>query len=72
MTTPSSTTTAPVKKLGRGESRCFRCRKVFMSKEGEWCRWIPQNGGVNNGTEVHLCRKCNNETQGTSERGGNR
>jgi hypothetical protein len=47
----SPTTTA---KLRNGEFKCFQCRKVTPSKDGDWYPW----GGM----QVHLCRGCERET----------
>jgi len=52
----------PTTKPRSGQFKCFRCRELFPSKEGDWHSWQTM--------EVHLCRKCEKETQNTPERKG--
>ena len=53
---------SPTNKLGRNEFRCFHCRKVNVSKNGEWVHWKDM--------EVHLCVPCDQLTVEWPERGG--
>ena len=53
---------APLAPLAKGQFRCFRCRGVFLMREGDWFAW--------NSMEVHLCKGCDVKTRGVPERGG--
>lgn len=50
----------PLASLGRGQFRCFRCRKVFPMKDGDWHHWKAM--------EVHLCVACDKDTRNAPER----
>jgi hypothetical protein len=48
------------RKPGKNEFKCFQCRNITSSKEGDWHSW--------NAMEVHLCRVCDKTTQNRPER----
>jgi hypothetical protein len=50
----------PLAALAKGQFRCFRCRKVYMMKDGDWHHWQSM--------EVHLCRGCDKDTRNAPER----
>jgi hypothetical protein len=52
--------TDPQVKPGKGQFKCFVCRKIFQNKDGDWLTW--------NNMEVHLCRVCEKATKGKPER----
>jgi hypothetical protein len=49
-------------KPGKGQFKCFHCRRIFLSKDGDWHPWRTM--------EVHLCRGCEKLTQKSPERTG--
>ena len=56
----SETPVAQPAKLPKGQFRCFKCRKTFLMREGNWHRWEQM--------EVHLCIACERLTRGAAER----
>jgi hypothetical protein len=50
----------PLATLAKGQFRCFRCRGVFMMKDGDWYHWKAM--------EVHLCNSCDKQTRNAPER----
>jgi hypothetical protein len=57
MSTPD-VSSAP--KIGKGQFKCFHCRKVYLQKDGDWHRWQSM--------EVHLCKGCESKTRTSPER----
>jgi len=53
---PSTTNDKP----GRGQFKCYQCRKIYASKDGDWYTWENM--------EVHLCKACDKSTQTRPER----
>jgi hypothetical protein len=51
---------ADERKPGKNEFKCFECRSIYSSKDGDWFAW--------NSMEVHLCRGCDKDTQNRPER----
>jgi hypothetical protein len=47
-------------KPGRNQFKCFQCRVIFSNKDGDWFHWDSM--------QVHLCRKCDKETEKKPER----
>lgn len=47
-------------KLAKNQFKCFQCRKVFASKNGDWFNW--------NTMQVHLCEPCQKVTKDKPER----
>jgi hypothetical protein len=47
-------------KPARNQFKCFHCRLIFASKDGDWHAW--------NTMEVHLCQPCEKETRARPER----
>lgn len=50
----------PLPKPGKGQFRCFQCRQLFRSKDGNWYMWTSM--------EVHLCNGCEKTTRDQPER----
>jgi hypothetical protein len=50
----------PLAPLAKGQFRCFRCRNIFLMKDGDWFHW--------NAMEVHLCTPCDKQTRSVPER----
>jgi hypothetical protein len=50
----------PEPKAGRNQFKCFQCRKIFATKDGEWRDW--------NEMQVHLCFGCDKQTLDKPER----
>ena len=46
--------------VGKGQFRCFRCRKVYAMRDGDWFHWQSM--------EVHLCVPCDKDTRNAPER----
>ena len=47
-------------KPGKNQFKCFHCRRIFSSKDGNWYTW--------NTMEVHLCNACEKATREKPER----
>jgi hypothetical protein len=47
-------------KAGKGQFKCYKCRKIYQARDGDWYNWESM--------EVHLCHKCEKETKGKDER----
>lgn len=52
-----TTTTA---KPGKNQFKCFSCRLIFASRDGDWFDWDHM--------QVHLCHKCDRQTAAVPER----
>lgn len=50
----------PEKKLAKGTFKCFQCRKIFQTKDGDWFDW--------NQMQVHMCWSCDKATTKDSAR----
>jgi hypothetical protein len=50
----------PESKPGKGQFKCFQCRRIFSMKDGDWYFW--------NTMEVHLCISCERTTRDHTER----
>jgi hypothetical protein len=57
-----SATETTTKTPGRGQFKCFQCRKIFQMKDGDWHLWKSM--------EVHLCLQCEKLTRDKPERNG--
>jgi len=51
---------SPLSPKRAGDFRCFRCRRYFTSKDGNWIKWEHM--------EVHLCHSCERDTRGLVQR----
>ena len=48
-------------KLGKNQFKCYHCRLVFSTKDGDWFDWEQM--------QVHLCRSCAKLTEKKPQRG---
>ena len=49
-----------VRTLPKGHLRCFQCKKVIPSKDGEWRSWTTM--------QAFLCKPCDKATAKRPER----
>ena len=60
MNLQKATANETVRTLPKGHLRCFHCKKVLASKDGEWRSWTT--------LQAFFCKECDRETAKRPER----